>query len=59
MALEFHNALKEHAKNFPNKAAIIDGESSISYGELLEKAEKFAGGLDSLLTLAQKAKWPF
>jgi long-chain acyl-CoA synthetase len=48
MALEFHNALKAHAKNFPDKAAIIDGETTISYGELLEKAEKFAGGLDSL-----------
>ena len=48
MALEFHNALKAHAKSFPEKAAIIDGETTVSYAELLEKAEKFAGGLDSL-----------
>ena len=55
MALEFHNALKAHAKNFPDKAAIIDGETTVSYGELLEKAEKFAGGLDSL-NLGPKSK---
>ena len=48
MALEFYKALKTHADNSPDKAAIIDGESSVSYGELLEQTEKFAGALDSL-----------
>ena len=48
MSLEFYEALKAHAKNTPDKAAIIDGETSMSYGELLQKAEKFAGALDSL-----------
>lgn len=48
MALEFYKALKTHAENFPDKAAIIEGESSMSYAELLERVEKFAGALDSL-----------
>ncbi len=48
MALEFYKALKTHADNSPDKAAIIDGESSLSYRGLLEQTEKFAGALDSL-----------
>ena len=48
MALEFYNALKAHAENFSDKTAIIDGETILSYGELLQNTEKFAGALDTL-----------
>ena len=48
MALEFYEALKTHAKNFPDKPAIIDGDTSLSYAGLLEQTEKFAGALDTL-----------
>ncbi len=48
MSLEFYKELQSHAQNFPDKDAIIEGDSSTAYAELLEQVERFAGGLDSL-----------
>tara|TARA_B100000959_G_scaffold93270_2_gene99086 strand:- start:3 stop:1529 length:1527 start_codon:yes stop_codon:yes gene_type:complete len=48
MALEFYNLIKTHAERAPDHPAIIDGEVTLSYGQLLEQAERFAGGLNDL-----------
>jgi len=48
MSLEFYKELQSHAQNFPDKDAIIEGDSSTSYAELLEQVERFAGGLGPL-----------
>ena len=48
MALEFYNLIKTHAENTPDHPAIIDGEVTLTYGQLLEQAERFAGGLSDL-----------
>ena len=48
MALEFYNLIKSHAEKTPEHAAIIDGESVISYWKLLEQIEDFADGLGNL-----------
>jgi acyl-CoA synthetase (AMP-forming)/AMP-acid ligase II len=45
MSLEFYKFIKQHAGNNPNHPAIIDGKTTITYGQLLEQAECFAGGL--------------
>ena len=47
MSLEFYNLIKHHAKNSPDHPAIIDDET-ITYGQLLEQVERFAGGLTGL-----------
>jgi long-chain acyl-CoA synthetase len=48
MALEFYNLIKNHAEKNPRHPAIIDGEVTITYEELLEQTESFAGGLTDL-----------
>jgi len=48
MALEFYQFIKTHAQNQPDHPAIIDGEVMITYAQLLDQVERFAGGLDSL-----------
>ncbi|MDH3256697.1 MAG: AMP-binding protein [Nitrospinota bacterium] len=48
MALEFYRFIKTHARNQPDHPAIIDGETTVTYAQLLEQVERFAGGLDSL-----------
>ena len=48
MALEFYNLIKRHAEKAHDHPAIIDGEAVITYGQLLEQVELFAGGLSNL-----------
>lgn len=48
MACEFYQFIKTHAQKQPDHPAIIDGETTITYAELVEQVERFAGGLDSL-----------
>jgi non-ribosomal peptide synthetase component E (peptide arylation enzyme) len=48
MALDFYNLIKTHAERAPDHPAIIDDEVTLSYGQLLEQAERFAGGLNDL-----------
>ena len=53
MSLEFYNFIKQHAENNPNHSAIIDGKTTITYGQLLEQVECFAGGLTNLKLTTQ------
>jgi len=48
MALEFYNLIEDHASKNPRHPAIIDGESTITYKQLLQQVERFAGGLTDL-----------
>jgi long-chain acyl-CoA synthetase len=48
MALEFYRLIKTHAQAQPDHTAIIDGEATVTYAQLLDQVERFAGGLDSL-----------
>lgn len=48
MALEFYNLILDHSIKTPNHPAIIDGESTISYKELLEKINDFSQALEGL-----------
>ena len=48
MALEFYNLIEGHASKSPRHPAIIDGESTITYKQLLQQVERFAGGLTDL-----------
>jgi long-chain acyl-CoA synthetase len=48
MAREFYQFIKTHAQNQPDHPAIIDGEATVTYAQLLDQVERFAGGLDSL-----------
>lgn len=48
MALEFYNLIKNHADRAPDHPAIIDGGTTLTYGQLLEQIERFAGGLSDL-----------
>ncbi len=48
MALEFYQFIKTHAEAQPDHPAIIDGETTVMYAQLLDQVERFAGGLDSL-----------
>ena len=48
MALEFYQLLKTHAQTQPDHPAVIDGPATITYAQLLDQVEHFAGGLDSL-----------
>ena len=48
MAIEFYNLIKNHAENTPDHPAIIDDETIITYRQLLEQVEGFAGGLTTL-----------
>ncbi|VAX27678.1 Long-chain-fatty-acid--CoA ligase, partial [hydrothermal vent metagenome] len=48
MALEFYNHIKSHAEKIPDHPAIIDGNDTLTYKTLLDKIEKFSGGLAGL-----------
>lgn len=48
MALEFYNHIKSHAEKTPGHPAIIDGDHTLTYRELLEQIEKFSGALTGL-----------
>jgi acyl-CoA synthetase (AMP-forming)/AMP-acid ligase II len=48
MALEFYRFIKTHAQAQPDHPAIIDGEATVTYAQLVDQVERFAGGLDSL-----------
>lgn len=48
MALEFYKELQAHAQNQPDHPAIIEAQGTISYKQLLDRIEGFAGGLDTL-----------
>ena len=39
MALEFYNLIEDHASKRPRHPAIIDGESTITYKQLLQQVE--------------------
>ena len=47
MALEFYQIIKTHAQAQPDHPAIIDGETTVTYAQLLDQIERFAGGLDT------------
>ena len=46
MSLEFYQLIKTHAQARPDHLAIIDGEATVTYAQLLDQVERFAGGLD-------------
>jgi len=48
MALEFYNHIKLHAEKTPGHPAIVDGDHTLTYSELLEQIEKFSGALTGL-----------
>ena len=48
MALKFYQFIKSHAQAQPDHPAIIDGDATVTYAQLLDQVERFAGGLDSL-----------
>jgi long-chain acyl-CoA synthetase len=48
MALEFYQFIKSHAQAQPDHPAIIDGDATVTYAQLLDQVERFAGGLESL-----------
>lgn len=48
MAQEFYRHLLRHAEKDPGHLAVIDGESRLTYRELLDRVERFAGGLETL-----------
>jgi long-chain acyl-CoA synthetase len=48
MALEFYNHILDHSYKAPDHPAIIDGESTISYKELVEQIDDFSKALEGL-----------
>jgi long-chain acyl-CoA synthetase len=48
MAHEFYNHIKSHAKKTPDHPAIIDGDDTLTYKELLDKIEQFSSALTGL-----------
>lgn len=48
MPLEFYNYIKAHAEDFPDRTAIVDGDTTLTYSRLLEEIEKFSGALSNL-----------
>ena len=48
MALKFYGLIKAHAQARPDHPAIIDGDAVVTYRELLEMVEAFAGALGTL-----------
>nr|NIQ03855.1 acyl--CoA ligase [Nitrospinaceae bacterium]NIR57725.1 acyl--CoA ligase [Nitrospinaceae bacterium]NIS88185.1 acyl--CoA ligase [Nitrospinaceae bacterium]NIT85067.1 acyl--CoA ligase [Nitrospinaceae bacterium]NIU45445.1 acyl--CoA ligase [Nitrospinaceae bacterium] len=48
MAQEFFKYIQTHAQKTPHHPAVIDGETTLTYQDLLEQIEKFAGALESL-----------
>ncbi len=51
MALEFYNYIKTHAEKIPNHPAIIDGDHTLTYRELLEQVEKFSSALTGQMVI--------
>jgi long-chain acyl-CoA synthetase len=48
MAHEFYDHIKSHAEKTPDHLAIIDGDGTVTYKELLDKIEEFSGALTRL-----------
>lgn len=48
MALEFYEIIKQHAEHQPDHPAVIEAQGTVTYRQLLEQVEGFAGGLDAL-----------
>ncbi len=48
MAHEFYNHIKSHAEIAPDHPAIIDGDDTLTYKELLEEIENFSSALTGL-----------
>ena len=48
MSGEFYQYLQTHAKENPSHPAIIDGESCLTYKELVSSIERFASALSKL-----------
>ncbi len=48
MAHEFYNHIKSHAEKIPDHPAIIDGDHTLTYKELLEQIEQFSSALTGL-----------
>jgi len=46
--MAFYKYLKSHAERQPDSAAIIEGDCTVSYGELCEQVESFAAALSEL-----------
>ena len=46
--MSFYHYLKSHAEENPDRPAIIEGDCTISYGELCEQVESFAASLSEL-----------
>ena len=46
--MAFYKYLKSHAERQPDSAAIIEGDCTVSYGELCEQIESFAEALSEL-----------
>ena len=44
----FHERLKKNAIEYPDKLALIDGETVLTYSQLMEQSGRFARGLSSL-----------
>lgn len=48
MALEFYTYIKTHAEKIPDHPAVIDGDHTLSYRELLDQVEVFSSSLTGL-----------
>ncbi|MFT4579848.1 MAG: long-chain acyl-CoA synthetase [Nitrospinales bacterium] len=46
--MAFYHYLKSHAEENPDRSAIIEGDCTVSYGELCEQVESFAAALSEL-----------
>jgi len=48
MALEFYNYLKTHTEKIPEHPAVIDGDVTLTYRDLLERVKQFSSALTAL-----------
>ena len=55
MSKLFYDMIKKHTDKTPNKIAVIDGDSALSYSQLLEQVEKFSGAIGKL-SLSSESK---
>ncbi len=55
MSLEFYNLILDHSNKTPNHPAIIDGDVTISYQQLIEQINDFSQALGTL-QLSKKSK---
>ena len=46
--MAFYKYLKSHAERQPDSAAIIEGDSTVTYSEFCEQVESFAAALSKL-----------